>query len=235
MGECDSRGQDQSGQQHSSGQEAVLLVHGLWMTGLEMRWLGAKLKGCGFRPHYFHYPSLSQSPKDSARNLAESIDRLAVEKLHIVAHSLGGIVVLHLFDQFDHLLDGRVVLLGTPVLGSGVARVMASRTSLRPFLGAASEGLTRTAPAWKSDRPLGIVAGTRALGVGRLLGGLCGDSDGTVALCETLLPGASDFVRLPANHMGMLFSKAVAGEICCFLRHGHFNRGEGAVPEGIPE
>lgn len=210
-------------------------MHGLWMTGLEMRWLGAKLEGCGFQSHYFHYPSRSKSPRECALRLAESIDSLALARLHLVAHSLGGVVLLHLFEQCDTLPDGRVLLLGSPVLGSGVARSMATHAGLRLLLGSAAEGLIGKTPAWNGDRSLGIIAGTHSLGVGRLLGGLQGASDGTVSVCETRLPGASDFVRLPVNHMGMLFSNAVAREACFFLRHGHFQAGEGAVPEAIRE
>ncbi|MCB1762064.1 MAG: hypothetical protein KDI27_02850, partial [Gammaproteobacteria bacterium] len=41
--------------------EVVLLIHGLWMTGLEMHWLGSRLIRCGFKIRYFHYRSLSRS------------------------------------------------------------------------------------------------------------------------------------------------------------------------------
>jgi esterase/lipase len=33
--------------------EAVVLVHGLWMTGTEMRVLGGRLEEAGFRARYF--------------------------------------------------------------------------------------------------------------------------------------------------------------------------------------
>jgi len=218
------------------GREVVLLVHGLWMTGLEMHWLGARLGECGYDVRYFHYPSLTKSPSECAGELAEFIGRLVCGKLNIVAHSMGGIVVLNLFDQFDGLPDGRVLLLGSPVLGSGIARVAASHIGLRMFLGtASSDGLTKAAPAWRGGRALGVIAGTSALGVGRILGGLQGPSDGTVSVCETRLPGATDFVTLDVNHMGMLYSRAVAREICFFLHYGRFDRGEGAVPEDIAE
>ena len=217
-----------------SGGESVVLVHGLWMTGLEMHWLGGRLEECGYNVHYFHYSSLTKSPRESAGKLAEFIGQIACQRLNIVAHSMGGIVVLNLFDQFDRLPEGRVLLLGSPVLGSGIARVAAANIGLRMFLGSASpDGLTEAAPAWGGERALGVIAGTSAVGVGRILGGLQGASDGTVSVCETRLPGATDFVTLDVNHMGMLFSRKVAREECFFLHYGRFDQGEGAVPGDI--
>ena len=216
--------------------EVVVLVHGLWMSGLEMHWLGARLGECGYNVCYFHYSSLTKSPRESARELSDFIGQLNCEKLNIVAHSFGGIVVLNLFDRFDALPEGRVLLMGSPVLGSGIARVAASHGGLRMLLGTASpDRLTEAAPAWRGGRALGVIAGTSAFGVGRILGGLQGPSDGTVSVCETRLPGATDFVTLDVNHMGMLFSREVAREVCFFLHYGRFDRGEGAVSEDSRE
>lgn len=138
----------------------------------------------------------------------------------------GGIVVLHLFELGRVLPEGRVLLLGSPVLGSGVARAMMAHTGLRSLLGRSGiDGLTQAAPEWHGERDLGVIAGTMALGVGRLFGGLQGANDGTVSVCETRLQGATDFVTLAVNHMGMLFSSGVAREACRFLHYGRFDRG----------
>ncbi|MCP5418687.1 MAG: alpha/beta hydrolase [Chromatiaceae bacterium] len=206
--------------------EVVLLIHGLWMTGLEMHWLGSRLIRCGFKIRYFHYRSLSRSPRENARRLADHIAGLGLDRLHLLAHSLGGIVVLHLFELGRVLPEGRVLLLGSPVLGSGVARAMMAHTGLRSLLGRSGiDGLTQAAPEWHGERDLGVIAGTMALGVGRLFGGLQGANDGTVSVCETRLQGATDFVTLAVNHMGMLFSSGVAREACRFLHYGRFDRG----------
>ncbi len=210
--------------------EPVVLVHGLWMNGLELRWLGLKLARCGFASRYFHYRSLKQSPATSARQLAGFIGGLKSERLHLVAHSLGGILLLHLFDQFPELPPGRVVLLGCPVLGSGVARVAAEKPWLRPLLGRNLEqGLMGDAPRWRHRRELGVIAGTRGVGIGRIIGGLTAAGDGTVSLEETRLPGAADFCSLKVNHMGMVLSSKVARETCNFLHHGRFEQGEGPL------
>lgn len=206
-----------------NNRETVILVHGIWMTGLEMGWLGRRLAGQRFDLHYFRYRSLHMSPAENASKLKQMIIDMGLTRLHLVGHSLGGIVLMHLFDQYPDIPQGRVVLLGSPVLGSGVARVMARKTWYRPFLGSSiHKGLLGDAPMWRGDRDLGVIAGTRGMGMGRVVGGIDGVSDGTVAVAETRLAGATDFCTLKVSHTGMLFSAKVADETGFFLRHGQF-------------
>jgi pimeloyl-ACP methyl ester carboxylesterase len=204
--------------------ERVVLVHGIWMTGLEMRWLGWRLARCGFLPGRFHYLSTRRTPEENARKLGKYLQGLDVDRLHLVGHSLGGVVLLHLFEQFPDLPPGRVVVMGSPLLGSGVARRMHRSPWLRPVLGRSIErGLLGDAPSWSGDRELGVIAGSHSVGVGRLLGGLEQPSDGTVAVAETRFPGADAVQVIETSHTGMIFSRSVAREVCHFLRHGCFS------------
>ena len=141
--------------------EVVVLVHGIWMTGLEMTLLWRRLEAAGFSPRRFRYPSLKQPPAENAAALARFIQRQEVKTLHLVAHSLGGIVVLHLLNQFSDLPPGRVVLLGSPVQGCELARLMNATRGLGWMLGRSGEqGLLGGAPAWTGERELGVIAGT---------------------------------------------------------------------------
>ena len=72
-------------------------------------------------------------------------------------------------------------------------------------------------------RDLGIIAGTLSLGLGRLVTRFGEPSDGSVALSETRLPGASAHIALPVSHFGMLLSAQVAREAGGFLAYGHFS------------
>ena len=60
----------------------------------------------------FNYPSVRKSPVENARRLKQYIDRLPEQEVHLVAHSLGGVVVLHMFEQYEDIKPGRVVLMG---------------------------------------------------------------------------------------------------------------------------
>lgn len=217
-----------------SQRQPVVLIHGIWMTGLELRLLGRRLAGCGFEPHYFHYRSLMYPPDVNAVRLRGFIRGVIGSPVHLVAHSLGGIVLLHLFDLFPDLPSGRVVLLGSPVNGSGVAMKVAGSQWLRPLLGKSlSHGLAGGVPCWPGGRDLGVIGGVRGRGVGRVLGGLQGDNDGTVALHETRLAGASDFCVQRVDHMGMVLSRPVAREVCAFLRQGRFAQGTGPISRAV--
>ncbi len=185
--------------------------------------LGRSLSAGGYRVHNFTYHSVSKTPEANARRLAHFIRGIGVPRVHLVAHSLGGLVVLHLFHLFHDLPAGQVVLLGSPVRGSGVAKKMSSRPWMAPLLGrSVDSGLLGGAPAWQGGRALGVIVGTRNIGIGRLIGGLGARGDGTVAVEETELSGATDTLCLRVGHTAMLFSSAVAAEVICFLRQGHF-------------
>jgi pimeloyl-ACP methyl ester carboxylesterase len=206
----------------------VALVHGIWMTGVEMTVLANNLSSAGFHPVRFRYRSLARSPAENAEHLNDFIASLGAERVHLVGHSLGGVVILHLFDRFPRQPPGRVVLLGSPVQGSVVARRLAAHRGSRWLVGRSGErGLLGGVPAWRGERALGVVAGTWAVGVGRMVGGLEGPNDGTVTVSETLLPGAADRLEVHASHMSLVFDRDVAERVRVFLERGEF----GPVPD----
>ena len=84
-------------------------------------------------------------------------------------------------------------------------------------------------PRWQGRPPLGVIAGTRPVGIGRLLGGFDGDNDGTVALSETTIPGATSAMTANTGHFGLLYSTTAAQAVCAFLHEGRFAAAE-AVP-----
>lgn len=67
-----------------------------------------------------------------------------------------------------------------------------------------------------------MVAGNVARGIGRLLTRFDGESDGTVGLDETRLPGLADHCVVASSHTGLVFSAEAARQAACFLREGRF-------------
>ena len=202
--------------------EAVILVHGLWTNGMEMWRLRQHLSSAGYDCYLFHYSSMRSSPEENAQRLNEYAKSLSAPVVHFVCHSLGGLVVLHLFDQYPTQKPGRIVLLGTPVNGSMVAQRLYKNKLTRWLLGRSVDDLASGHPHWFSWRDLGIIAGTLPIGAGILLGGLKGANDGTVAVDEAVLHGATDFITLPVSHTGLLYSEQVAVQVVTFLRAGKF-------------
>jgi hypothetical protein len=60
--------------------------------------------------------------------------------------------------------------------------------------------------------------------VGRLFGRLDGPNDGTVAVAETRLPGATDHIVVRASHFSILWSADAAIQVIAFLESGRFAR-----------
>jgi pimeloyl-ACP methyl ester carboxylesterase len=204
--------------------ETVVLVHGIWMTSLELLLLARRLRRCGYRTTRFRYRSLRRPVRQNAAYLARRVRQLPAGKIHLVGHSLGGLVVLQALQDNPDLVAGRIVLLGSPVGGSAVARRIASRRVLRWLIGRSGEqGLLGGGPRWRGWQSLGVIAGSRSLGIGRLMGGLSGANDGVVNLEETFLEGVQDGIVEDATHMGLLVSRRVAEQVCAFLRHGRFD------------
>ena len=62
------------------------------------------------------------------------------------------------------------------------------------------------------------------MGLGRMVADLPVPNDGTVALVETEITGATDRCTFDVSHVGMLFSSQVADAVAQFLAHGSFGR-----------
>lgn len=208
---------------------AVVLVHGLWYGRIALLPLARRLARDSFEPVRFGWSTTRGDFVASADRLAAAAGGIDARPLHFVGHSLGGLLILEMLERAGEALPpGRVVLLGSPVRGSGIARRMAATPGLGFLLGSAGAALTgglRRAPV---GRETGIVAGKGGLGAGRLLGRLETPNDGTVAVAETALPGARDRVVVAASHTGLLWSAGVAARVAEFLRTGAFEPAPGA-------
>lgn len=207
--------------------ETIILVHGLWMTGMELVLLKHRLQAeYGYHCVVYSYSSVSGQMADHVRELRELAQQQSCERLHFIGHSLGGLILYNLLENGPDLISGRAVFLGSPLRGSSVARVMAGNALGRMMVGeAAINELTASQPRhWSGRRALGLIAGSDSLGLGRLLASELADhSDGTVSIEETRLEGATDHLVLPVSHTSMLFNAEVCRQAAYFLRQGQFD------------
>jgi pimeloyl-ACP methyl ester carboxylesterase len=201
----------------------VVLIHGIWMTGVDMSLLRYRLRRFGFTTRQFSYPTVRCDLQQNAKRLQHFVADIEADTIHYVAHSLGGLLVRQFFHDFPQQLPGRVVTLGTPHQGSQVARALENKRWGHFLLGKSlHHGLLGDVPPWTSAHEIGVIAGRIPLGVGALVSRLRGPNDGTVLVSETPLNGMADYKVLPVTHMGMMLVSSVAREINSFLTTGKF-------------
>jgi len=206
--------------------ETVVLVHGLWVHGITMALMRRRVARAGYRALTYSYPSMRLTLTENAARFAQYLRQLTASRLHLVGHSMGGLIVLRTLELATSLPPGRVVLAGTPFAESYTARRLERLPGGRTALGRSlPEWLASTRARPAPNREIGVLAGSSPLSLGRLIApDLPRPSDGVVSVEETRLPGMRDHIVLPVSHSGMLISRAVVRQICAFLRDGAFAR-----------
>ena len=200
-----------------------MLVHGLWMTGAVCAIQRAQLTRRGYRVAVFSYASIRRSLTDIASHLAQAIVALGTAPVHVVAHSLGGLVTLEMLSRHPELPVGRVVLLGTSCAGSRAAQGLARSKVGRAMVGAAiTQWQPERGPIAAQKFEVGMIAGTLRIGLGQWVACLPRPHDGAVSVDETRMPGLRDHITVPVSHSGMILSGRVMQHIVRFLEHGRF-------------
>ncbi len=197
----------------------VVLAGGLWMPGMAMALLGARLGRHGYPTHVFHY-----SGRDSLEGNVERLVRHAHAhgRAHFVGHSLGGVLVFDALNAHPELDVATAVLIGAPVRGCLAGRRLAISRFGRWMMGATAPRWGERDATWRRREPLGIIAGTLPIGLGWMTGRLPGRSDGVVRVEETLVEGMSQQVSVPVGHSALIASRRVAGLVGQFLAGGRF-------------
>ncbi len=209
----------------------VVCLHGVWMPGSVMMLVKRRLESeYQYRAHLFSYPSIRGTLDENARSLADFIAEQAFDRVHLVGHSLGGVVALRMLALERDAPVERVVCLGSPLCGSRAASHLNQTDWGNTILGKSITAgvVDDAANQWARDvcasRDIGVIAGTVPVGVGQLLTSFDETNDGTVAVSETRLTGIKDHICMPVNHKGLVISKDVTDQAAAFLTRGEFLR-----------
>lgn len=188
----------------SDATEAVILLHGMGRTRGMMRRLGEALSASGYAVANLGYPSLRASLPDHAalvRSVAEGLAADGATTIHVVGHSLGGLVAREAMacPAPEGFRWGRLVTMGTPHRGAALADALAHLGLYRAVAGGCGQSVTTRAAA-SLPVPAGIEIGAVAGGTGGARGMnpfLPGDNDMVVKVSEARPPsGEADFLLL---------------------------------------
>ncbi|KQP82774.1 alpha/beta hydrolase [Methylobacterium sp. Leaf117] len=211
--------------------EGVLLLHGLARRAASMTRLEGTFRAAGFATLNLDYPSRTAGLGDLVTVIGPPAAAFAarVRTLHVVTHSMGGLLARAWLRTQRPANLGRVVMLGPPNGGSEVADRLHGFRAYRRFFGPAGAQLT-TRPDDRLrdllgaiDYPLGVIAGDRTLYPVESWLMLRAANDGRVTVQRTRVAGMADHITLHASHGLMMRNPAVIAETLRFLRTGGFS------------
>ena len=194
--------------------ETVVLTHGLFGHPILMRRLGQRLETHGFATRYWGYPSIVGSVERHAAKLRKVLRELdtdtSVSRIHLVTHSMGGIVGWSALRNAIPRKFGRFVLLTPPGRGSWLATRFG--WAVRWICPGIEQMSTRPDSLVNQFQPLdGIDVGV----IGATL-------DFTVPAANSHMPGEREHRIFPGFHHQTLFRADVAEAVVRFLQSGSF-------------
>ena len=195
-------------------QERVVLIHGLaarpWMLGL----LASRLRAEGFATESFFYRSIRASIPKIAERFLQRLRQLDADtetaRIHIVCHSMGGIITRQaLLNETPRKL-GRVVMLAPPNHGSLTAAFWGPL--VKPICPAAQQ---------LSSRP-GSYVQTLPEPTDGEWAILAAKYDRVVAVNSTRLQRPHRHQVIPTGHLRLLIRRDTAQLAARFLKTGQF-------------
>ena len=211
----------------------IILLHGLWMRGFALALLHKRMADAGFAVDRFDYMSVVATQERIVERLHAHMQRYGSGPVHLVGHSLGGLLALQACREAAELPPGRIVCLGSPVKGSAAARGFAGfGQGGEALLGHNRDLLENGLERWDGAREVGMIAGRVPIGLGAMLAHMEGEHDGTVAVAETQLPGLTDHCVVETSHTGLVLSADAARQAVHFLQHGRFAAAPGGPVQG---
>ncbi|HOJ75425.1 MAG TPA: alpha/beta hydrolase [Phycisphaerae bacterium] len=213
--------------------EQVICLHGLGRTRHCWWLLRRRLERAGYRTKAWTYPSFGVPIERLARDCRERLEAChadpAVRRVHVVTHSLGGIIVRTVLSELavvptnpggqagdrpreedagESFLDklGTVVMLAPPNRGSAWARRLGAL--LRPLVPALPQ---------LSDAPDSFVNRLPACPPGVCVAVIAAARDGKCPLATTHLPGQAAHIVVPGRHTFIMYRRDVAEAILQLL------------------
>ncbi|HEY0946478.1 MAG TPA: alpha/beta fold hydrolase [Opitutaceae bacterium] len=214
--------------------EAVVLLHGLGRGRLAMKRLERTLRAAGYEVHNVGYDSqrhdiAALADQTLAPFFAASASRSPAARVHIVTHSLGGILVrqyLHTHGMPPAL--GRVVMLAPPNQGCEIVDRLRGWRLYRWLngpagvqLGTDAASVPNTLGPLPAGAEVGVIAGDFSWNP-LTSSWIDGQDDGKVSVKRTHVAGERDHRVVHASHTWIMWRRATLDHMLAFLRTGRF-------------
>ncbi|WP_025819494.1 PGAP1-like alpha/beta domain-containing protein [Shewanella marina] len=198
-----------------SATQKVIILHGLYMSGLVMWPLAKYIERQGFEVLNLSYNTLNPNKEQIFATIDAFIDE---QPSVFVCHSMGGLVARAYLEADSHQSQfiNKVITLGTPHQGSNIAKQIQER-GLQRLLNNSVDYLLPYHQTWPFAAKLYSIAGDFALGIMPLIH-KDSASDGTVLLNETKLTGMTQHKVFHLSHTALIYSKQVMRYVVQILR-----------------
>jgi len=195
--------------------------------------MAAALDDAGFVAVNIDYPSRQYPIEELApmaidKGLALCEAAAATDKIHFVAHSLGGILVRKYLKDNEIENLGRVVMLGPPNQGSRAVDELGDMPGIDWLNGPAGRQLGKGPDSvplalGPAEFELGVIAGNRS--IDPITSAVLDDpDDGKVSVADTRLDGMDDFALVEHSHAFMMRMAKPIELTIRFLKSGEFER-----------
>jgi pimeloyl-ACP methyl ester carboxylesterase len=201
--------------------EIVVLIHGLFLRGIQMFPMGRFLNKNGYEIFIYDYFSTRKQIFHHGVDFKDYLKRIfrthPEKKVNIVTHSLGGIVTREAAASLQNENESenihRIVMLAPPNKGSDIAKNVVKILPFSKWIAKPLPELSSEKDAYVHKAPIpenieiGIIAGT---------------FDGKVKLEYTHLETQKDHTTTPSRHTLIVFKKEVQLKTLAFLENGKF-------------
>lgn len=214
----------------SQSKERVLLIHGFHRTYKDMTPLRNFLLSRDYRVSRINLPLTFTTIEDATKVLIEIAEKKipkldSDEKIHLVGHSTGGLIIRHFLAISDFLpYVKRCVLIATPNHGYKLADY-AEKLSKKYIT------VYKTMKSLQADQvnqlkligrevEIGAIAGTKSSPIISKIVGT--PNDGRLHINEVKYDELTDFITLPFNHTQIHKREETAEFVDRFLQTGRF-------------
>ena len=200
----------------------VVFVHGMGRSRASLWVLQRRVKAAGYRTLNFSYSARKKSLDTITKEFQDYIEtNVRTDTYHLVAHSLGNVIIRNGFNKDYSPGLERIVMLAPPNRPAELAKLLKQNLFFQWLNGDSGQKLS--SDDFYAELPVppisfGVVAGTR----GQKLT-FDEPNDGIVAVESTRLDGMKDWVSVHHSHTFLMNARDTAVHCISFLRHGEFN------------